>query len=256
MNVLIPLRPPWWSRAVKQIETIHFSRSNFLSLRFKGDQSRWNSNYPFPNGQTYKHTFSKNVKEIPAARRTCLERVAWPHPRKEWVETTLHWIKAASCFPAGIFYFHTNTVLPLSYLLADSIFTEQNQASKQIIKSEYAKYKFDYINYILLYILLQLFNITQEYTVQGNVYLFNYGWWKIKNLQKNSWNPRFNAKLALHFTNTVYFILDITYGLPVSPRVTLSLFLFLERDEVSLDPKHFTAGFDNTQIKNQCSLTK
>lgn len=98
---LEPLRPPWWRQVVKQIETINFSGSNCTPFWIQRGRNKWNANHSFSNGQTYKHAFSKNVKEIPAARRTCLERVAWLQPKKEWVETTLHWIKAASCFPAG-----------------------------------------------------------------------------------------------------------------------------------------------------------
>ncbi len=98
---LEPLRPPWWRQVVKQIETIHFSGSNCAPFRIQRGRNKWNVNHPFSNSQTYKHAFSKNVKEIPAALRTCLERVAWPQPKKEWVETTLHWIIAASCFSAG-----------------------------------------------------------------------------------------------------------------------------------------------------------
>ncbi len=128
---LEPLRPPWWRQVVKQIETIHFSGSNCAPFWIQRGRNKWNVNHSFLNGQTYKHAFSKNVKEIPAARRTCLERVAWPQPKKEWVETTLHWIKAASCFPAGnLLLSHKNHAVTLWSTFSTTI-KPQNLLSNQ-----------------------------------------------------------------------------------------------------------------------------
>jgi len=52
---------------VKQIETIHFCGSNCAPFQIQRGRNKWNVNYPFSNSKTYKHTFSKNVKEIPDA---------------------------------------------------------------------------------------------------------------------------------------------------------------------------------------------
>lgn len=100
---------------MKQIETIHFSGSNFLHFRFKGVGTDGIQTILFQTAKLINTHLAKTSKKFQLPGEHVWR--GWPGHipkrsgwKQHYVESKLH--------PASqqeIFYFHTNTVLPLSY---------------------------------------------------------------------------------------------------------------------------------------------
>ncbi len=124
---LEPLRPPWWRQVVKQIETIHFSGSNCAPFWIqRGTNGMWT--ILFQMAKLINTHLAKTSKKFQLPAEHVWSGWLGHNPKRSgWKQ---HYIESKP-HPASqqeIFYFHTKTVLSLSYFVVN--FFYNNQTSK------------------------------------------------------------------------------------------------------------------------------